>query len=488
MGVTKTRRLQKARLWVPGGGGPPDPTPTQIGTDTMSDTLQTLQSALPAAVFTTDPDVMWGYSRDRADLVAAGKPLAVLRPTTTDEVVTIMRWASSTGTPVVARGAGTGLSGGATALDDCLVVSLERMTGIREIDAPNQTVVVEAGVINADVSRAVAHLGLFYPPDPGSFEISTIGGNLATNAGGMRCVKYGVTRSSVLGMEVVLADGKVLRTGGRTVKNVAGLDLTQLFIGSEGTLGLITSATLRLRPLPVRTATMVATFDTLEAGCRALDGIFASGVTPSVLELMDQETINAVEDHTRMDLDRTAAVLIIAQADGVDALREVDTIVTCCENAGASLAMATDDPAEGAMLMQARRLAGHAIAAIGPIIIEDVVVPRSRLGELLTAIARISAESGIRIATVGHAGDGNVHPNLYLPDLSDATRSTALAVAEQICTATLELDGSITGEHGVGQLKMGWLAQQLDSTALAVQAAIRGALDPQGLLNPGRGY
>ena len=454
----------------------------------MSETLAALRHALPAAVLTTDPDVMWGYRRDRADLVAAGKPLAVLRPTTTDQVATIMRWASSTGTPVVARGAGTGLSGGATALDDCLVVSLERMAAIRDIDAPNQTVVVEAGVINADVSRAVAHLGLFYPPDPGSFEISTIGGNLATNAGGMRCVKYGVTRSSVLGMEVVLADGKILRTGGRTVKNVAGLDLTQLFIGSEGTLGLITAATLRVRPLPVKTATAVATFSTLEAGCQALSEIFASGVTPSVLELMDQETINAVEDHTRMDLDRTAALLIIGQADGVDALREVNTIVACCETAGASLAMATDDPAEGDMLMQARRLAGHATTEQGPTVIEDVVVPRSRLGELLTVIARIARESGIRIATVGHAGDGNVHPQLLLPDLTEATKRTAMAVAEQICAATLELDGSITGEHGVGELKMGWLAQQLDATALAVQAAIRAALDPQGLLNPGRGY
>jgi len=454
----------------------------------MSDSLETLRRALPAAACTTDPDVMGSYRRDRADLVPAGKPLAVLRPTTTDEVVTIMRWASSTGTPVVARGAGTGLSGGATALDGCLVVSLERMTRIRDIDAPNQTIVVEAGVINADVSRAVAQLGLFYPPDPGSFEISTIGGNLATNAGGMRCVKYGVTRGSVLGMEVVLADGKILHTGGRTVKNVAGLDLTQLFVGSEGTLGLITSATLRLRPLPVKTATAVATFDTLEAGCRALDAIFASGVTPSVLEVMDRETINAVEDHTRMDLDRGAALLIIGQADGVDAPREVNTIVTCCENAGATLAMATDDPAEGDLLMQARRLAGHAITAQGPTVIEDVVVPRSRLGELVMTIARIADESGIRIATVGHAGDGNVHPNLFLPDLSEVSKAAAMAAAERICAAALELEGSITGEHGVGQLKMGWLAQQLDSTALAVQASIRAALDPQGLLNPGRGY
>jgi glycolate oxidase len=454
----------------------------------MTTDLDALRADLPATAIIVDPDVVEGYRRDSADLVAAGKPLAVLRPESVEQAVTIMRWADATRTVVVPRGAGTGLSGGATALDGCVVVSMERMTGIRDADPLNQTVVVEAGVVTADISRAVVQHGLFYPPDPGSFEISTIGGNLATNAGGMRCVKYGVTRGSVLGLEVVLADGRVLRTGGRTIKNVAGLDLTQLFIGSEGTLGLITSATLRLRPIPVRTATAVASFADLASGGRALDAIFASGVVPSVLEIMDHETINAVEDHARMDLDRTAALLIVAQADGADATAEIDKIVACCEEAGATLAIGTDDPAEGDMLMQARRLAGYATTEQGPSVIDDVVVPRSRLTELLVTIQRIGVEHDIRIATVGHAGDGNVHPILMLPDLADDTRARAMVAAERICTATLELGGSITGEHGIGQLKLGWLADQLDSTSLSVQAAIRGALDPKGLFNPGRGY
>ena len=444
--------------------------------------------AVPADIVVTDPDTMEGYRRDMADLVAAGKPAAVLRPTSTLQVSAIMTWAHKTGTTVVPRGAGTGLSGGATAIDGCVIVSLERMRAIRAVDVANQTVVVEAGVINADVGRAVAEHGLFYPPDPGSFEISTIGGNLATNAGGMRCVKYGVTRNSVLGLEVVLADGRILHTGGTTIKNVAGLDLTQLFVGSEGTLGIITAATLRLRPAPVATATFVATFPTIDAGSRALEAILATGVTPSMLELMDNATINAVENHQRMDLDRDAALLLVGQADGPEALAQVERIVACCENAGADLAVATDDPAEGALLLQARRLAGWVVMEQGATVIEDVAVPRSALGAMLGEIETISAATGIPIATVGHAGDGNLHPMLRLPDLSAATRDRAMDAADRICRAAIALGGSVTGEHGVGELKRHMLGEQLDPAALDVQAAIKHALDPHGILNPGRGY
>jgi glycolate oxidase len=451
-------------------------------------TLDELRTHVPADIIVTDPDTMEGYRRDMADLVAAGKPAAILRPTSTGQVVDIMEWATRTRTIVVPRGAGTGLSGGATALDECVVVSMERMSAIRAIDRINQTAVVEAGVINADVGRAVADLGLFYPPDPGSFEISTIGGNLATNAGGMRCVKYGVTRNSVLGLEVVLSDGRILRTGGQTVKNVAGLDLTQLFVGSEGTLGIITAATLRLQPAPVAVATFVATFPTLQSGAAALNAIFASGVVPSMLEIMDRTTINAVEDHQRMDLDREAALLIVGQADGAAANQEVNLMVSCCETAGAELAMATSDPAEAELLLQARRLAGWAITEQGPTIVEDVGVPRTRLAELLTLVADIGAQTGVRIATVGHAGDGNIHPILLLDDLSETTRERAMSAAEQICAAALTLGGTITGEHGIGELKRQWLRDQLDETSLSVQASIKQALDPHLLLNPGRGY
>ncbi|MFC9764285.1 FAD-binding oxidoreductase [Rhodococcus jostii] len=450
--------------------------------------IESLMELVPADIVVTDADTMEGYRRDSADLVAAGKPIAVLRPRTTAQVSSIMTWATQTATVVVPRGAGTGLSGGATALDNCVVVSMERMNSIREFDSTNHTVVVEAGVVNADVGRAVADAGLFYPPDPGSFEVSTIGGNLATNAGGMRCVKYGVTRNSVLGLEVVLADGRVLRTGGKTVKNVAGLDLTQLFVGSEGALGIITSATLRLRPKPAATATFVASFPTLDAGGRALNSIFAAGVTPSMLEIMDNATINAVENHQRMDLDRDAALLVIGQADGANALAQVDRMVACCDEAGADLSVSTSDPAESEMLLQARRLAGWATMEQFPTVIEDVGVPRTRLAELLSTIADISKDTGVRIATVGHAGDDNVHPMLLLPDLGVDARNRAMVTADRICAAALALDGTVTGEHGVGELKREWLTRQLDDVSLDVQAGIKRALDPKMLLNPGRGF
>lgn len=450
--------------------------------------LDALRQRVPPGIVLTDPDRVEPYRRDMTDLVTAGKPAAVLRPTSTAEVSAILAWANETRTVVVPRGAGTGLSGGAAALDGAVIVCLERMREIREVDAANQTAVVEAGVINADVSKAVAGAGLFYPPDPGSYEISTIGGNLATNAGGMRCVKYGVTRNSVLGLEVVLADGRTLHTGGATIKNVAGLDLTQLFIGSEGTLGIITAATLRLRPLPVATATFAATFASLDAASRALDAIRADGVTPSMLEIMDNATINAVEDYKRMDLDRSTALLLIGQADGPDARGQVDRMLALCESAGAELAIAADDPEEADLLLEARRAAGWALTQQGATVVEDVAVPRSALGAMLAAVPPIAAEFDVRIATVGHAGDGNVHPILLLPDLNESTRQRAMQAADRICATAIALGGSISGEHGIGELKRGWLADQLDPTALEVQTAIKRALDPNMILNPGRGF
>jgi len=455
----------------------------------ISTVLDELTEQLPAGVVVVDPEILDSYRRDRADLVAAGTPGALMRPTSTAEVATSMRWASHHGVTVVARGAGSGLSGGANAIDGCLMISLERMRRVREIAVSDQLAVVEAGVINADLGRAVAKHGLLYPPDPGSFEISTIGGNLATNAGGMRCVKYGVTRTSTLGLEVVLADGRVLHTGGRSIKNVAGLDLTQRFVGSEGTLGIITAATLRLQPAPTTPpATFVATFPTLASAGAALAAITASGASPSVLEFMDHATINAVEDHQRMDLDRNAAALVLGQADATDGPTHVAVMAECCNQAGADFVAHTQDPTEADLMMAARRLAGFATMAQGPSIIEDVAVPRSRLTQMLLAIETISAQTGMRIATVGHAGDGNLHPILMLPDLEPSNRQLAMAAADKISAAAIALGGTITGEHGVGTLKRQWLKDQLDETSLAVHANIKAALDPLNLLNPGRGF
>jgi glycolate oxidase len=451
--------------------------------------LDSLVADLGHDVVVRDPDIVEGYRRDQCDLVEAGRPLAVVRAQSTADVSLTMSWAAEHRVPVVPRGAGTGLSGGAHAITGGIVLSLERMTTVREIDPDSQVAVVEAGVVTADVDRAAAGHGLFYPPDPGSFEISTIGGNLATNAGGMRCVKYGVTRDAVMGLEVVLSDGRVVRTGGRTVKNVAGLDLTSLFVGSEGALGVITAATLRLRRAPTTPpSTFVATFPDLAGAGRAVSAIVASGATPSLLELMDRETVNAVEDHRRMDLDREAAALLIGQADGRDAEAQVAVMLGCAQAAGADLVLATDDPAESAALLMARRLAGYATMEQGPSVIEDVGVPPHRLVDLLMAVQRAAEDTGVRIATVGHAGDGNLHPILMLPDLEPATRERALQAADRISRAAIALGGTITGEHGVGSFKRRWLADQLDPLAGEVSAAVKSALDPAGILNPGRGF
>jgi glycolate oxidase len=460
-----------------------------VGIWPMSDDLPHLAHRLPPGTVVTDQQVVEGYRRDRADIVAAGRPRAVVRPSTVADVRTVMAWAAENSVPVVPRGAGTGLSGGANAIDGCIMLSLERLKTIREINPQRQYAIVEAGVLNADLGRAAAAAGMFYAPDPGSFEICTIGGNLATNAGGMRCVKYGVTRDSALGLEVVLADGTLLHTGSGARKDVAGYDLTSLFVGSEGTLGVITSATLRLRPSPsYGPVTFVASFPALTGVGNAVDAIQASGIVPSLLELIDNATINAIEDYRRMDLDRSSAGLLIGQADGAAADEDVRRMVQCCEDAGADLALQATTSEESDLLLEARRLAGTAVMATGPTVIEDVCVPPGQLARMLDAVQEVSERSGIAIATTAHAGDGNLHPILMLPDLSAQAIAGAMAAGEQLCRYARGLGGTITGEHGVGVLKQAWLRDQLGPASLAVHRAIKTALDPAGILNPGRSF
>ncbi len=451
--------------------------------------LESLQGSLEPGVVIADPDLMTPYLADHANLIEPGKPLGVMLPKTTEEVAEILRWANANEIPVVPRGAGSGLSGGATALEGSVVLCLEKMRAIREINPDDQLVQVEAGVITANVSKAVESFGLFYPPDPSSFEISTIGGNLATNAGGLRCVKYGVTRDAVLGLEVVLSDGRILRTGGRTVKNVAGYDLTRLFVGSEGTLGVITAATLRLRPRPVKgPVTFVATFPSTEDAGACVSEIVRRGLVPSLLELMDQVMINAIEDFKRHDLDRSAAALLIGQADGPDCIETLAQLVATCEGSGASMVVSSDDPGDADALLSARRMAYFATEAMGLTIIEDVGVPRSRLAAVIHEISTIARRHGILIPIVGHAGDGNLHPTLVLDREDPNARQTAFAAAQEICDAALALGGTITGEHGVGALKRAWLAGELDDVAMWTHRAIKDALDPKGIMNPGRGF
>ena len=452
--------------------------------------IDELASRLSGGRLITDPDVVDAYRRDHAHLVEPGAPLAVLLADTVQDVSVALAWAHEHGIPVVPRGAGTGLAGGATAIDGCLVLSTARMTAIREVSAEDQLAVVEAGVITADVDRAAGEVGLMYAPDPSSFEISTIGGNLATNAGGLRCVKYGVTRDSVLGLEVVLADGRIIRTGRRTVKGVAGYDLTSLFIGSEGTLGVITSATLKLRPRPVvEPVTVVGSFPSVRAAAEAVAGIVRQGLGPSLLELIDQNTLRAINEWKNMDLDDDTAAMLIAQADGVDATDSAAALGAQFEAAGADFVAVSTDPAEAAQLLEIRRLALPAAERLGQCLVEDVGVPRSKLPEMFERLEQIAGRHEVRVLTVAHAGDGNLHPIfVFAPTADGSVPDNIWAAADEVFRTALDLGGTLTGEHGVGALKRRWLELELGPDVMDVHRSIKNALDPTGILNPGKGF
>jgi glycolate oxidase len=451
------------------------------------DVLDELTRRVPASSVLTDPEVLESYRRDEAGLVEAGTPLAAVRVSSGDEVQELLRMASAHRLPVVPRGAGSGLSGGANAVDGCLVLSLTGMDGIIDIDRGNLLAVVEPGVINADLSKAVGDLGLWYPPDPASAGFSTIGGNIATNAGGLCCVKYGVTADFVLGLEVVLADGSVLGTGRRTVKGVAGYDLTGLFVGSEGTLGVITRATLRLRPTPPSPATLVAFFADLTSTGAAVARI-VSEVVPSLLELMDRATVRAVDEWKHMELDLEAAAMLIGRSDagGERGAAEIERMAGACAAAGATYLARSADPMEADLLMTARRLALPALERMGSILLDDVAVPLGRIPDLLDAIQGVADRHGVLIGTFGHAGDGNMHPTIVFDHRDPETVARARSAFEDIIRAALGLGGTITGEHGVGLLKKPFLPEEIGEAGLAAHRRVKRALDPLGILNPGK--
>jgi glycolate oxidase len=432
----------------------------------------------------TDREVIEGYRRDRTTWAQVGEPLAVVRPASTAEVQAIARWSTAQRVPLVPRGAGSGISGGATASDGALIVSFERMQQIIEIDSAAMIARVQPGVLNATLRAAVEPHGLWYPPDPSSYEISSIGGNVATNAGGLCCVKYGVTADYVMGLEAVLADGTVVRSGGKNRKDVAGYDLTRLLVGSEGTLALITEVTVRLRRQPSPAQTLVASFDSLQASGEAVNRIVRS-VDASLLEIMDRASLQAVERHAHLELDVDAAAMLIAQSDVTHA-GEVERIAEACAAVGGRDIAIAENATESRLLLTARRLAYPALEALGDVLVDDVAVPISKLAEMFARIERIAAESGALIATVAHAGDGNLHPLVAFDRNDPHDQARALSVFERLMTEALALGGTITGEHGVGTLKRDYLPKQLGADALALQRRIKLAFDPSGLLNPGK--
>lgn len=451
--------------------------------------LDALRAALDGdGALVTDPDATTGYAHDMMPLAPYGRPLAVVLPASAEQVRACVRACAAAGVPIVPRGAGTGLTGAANAVDGCVVLATTRMNRILELDPDNRIAVVEPGVVNQDLKTAAATHGLYYPPDPSSLDTCTLGGNLATNAGGLCCGKYGVTGDYVLGLEAVLADGSLLRTGRRTVKGVAGYDLTRLLVGSEGTLGIITRATLALRPLPAAPGTVIAAFDSVAQAGASVNRIVRAGLVPSLMEIMDATSLRASSAYLGTELvGEGDQALLLCQSDAPEAAREaeLDHMESVFRQAGAVYTHATQDAAEGALLLRARRVSLAALEARGACMTEDVAVPRTRIAELIDGCTRIGTDAGLTVAVVGHAGDGNMHPTVLYDGADTGQYARARAAFDAILALALSLGGTITGEHGVGKLKQDWLERELGPVALRVHRSLKEALDPAGLFNPG---
>ncbi|MEV7997030.1 FAD-linked oxidase C-terminal domain-containing protein [Streptomyces sp. NPDC086077] len=446
-----------------------------------------LLAGLPAEAVLTDPDITVSYANDMASFCPAGTPAVVVLPRTVEQVQHVMRVATELRVPVVPQGARTGLSGGANATEGCVVLSLTKMDRILEISPVDRIAVVEPGVVNAALSRAVGEHGLYYPPDPSSWEMCTIGGNIGTASGGLCCVKYGVTAEYVLGLDVVLADGRLMSTGRRTAKGVAGYDLTRLFVGSEGSLGIVVRAVLGLRPKPPQQLVLAAEFASAAAACDAVCRIMAGGHVPSLLELMDRTTVKAVNDMAAMGLPETTEALLLAAFDTPDPAADLAALGALCEAAGATQVVPADDVAESELLLQARRLSLTALEAVkGTTMIDDVCVPRSRLGDLIEGVERIAEKYRLTIGVVAHAGDGNTHPTVCFDAQDPDECARARESFDEIMALGLELGGTITGEHGVGVLKKEWLAREIGPVGVEMQRAVKQAFDPLGILNPGK--
>jgi glycolate oxidase len=453
----------------------------------LAPVLDELAAGLPADAVLTDPASTEAYRHDEANFCPSGTPLAVVRPTATEQVQHVLRVASAHRVPVVPQGSRTGLSGAANAVEGGIVLSLSRMDRILEVNPVDQVAVVEPGVLNAVLSRAVLEQGLYYPPDPSSWELSTIGGNLATNAGGLCCVKYGVTTDFVRALEVVTASGEILRTGRRTAKGVAGYDLTRLIVGSEGTLGVITQATLGLKPAPEAALTMAAAFATAADALTAVTKIMAAGLQPSMCEFLDGVTVRAIQDYRDMGLPTGVGALLLTQSDrGPRAAADVESMGAICTELGALDVAVASDAAESAMLMEARRIVHFAVEKLGSTLIDDVAVPRSRLVELLDGITAIAEEHRVTVSCPGHVGDGNMHPTVIFDRGDPAAVERAQKAFDAIMQLGLALGGTITGEHGVGVLKRDWLATELGELSTRLHRDIKKAFDPLGILNPGK--
>ncbi|KQQ11162.1 FAD-binding oxidoreductase [Rathayibacter sp. Leaf296] len=446
--------------------------------------LRGLQDAVGEALVVAGPDFEAVHT-DKSGFTTGERALALVLARSVEDVQAVLRLATAHRVPVVPRGAGTGLAAGAVATSGAIVLSTARMDRILEISLEDELAVVEPGVINQALSDAVAADGLVFSPDPASKAISSIGGNIATNAGGLLCAKYGVTREAVLGLAVVLPDGRLVRTGRRSVKGVTGYDLTALLTGSEGTLGVIVEATVKLRPLPQGpVVTIGAYFPSVVAAAAAAAAVTAARLRPAVMELMDEAALAAIGRYTGTVLDRGAAYLLV-QTDGGGARDEAERILRIVLDAGGD-AESTEDRAAGEALLAVRRAFHPALEAEGEVLIEDVCVPRSALPAMFAAIRGIEQRTGLSIPTVAHAGDGNLHPNFVLPAGAHEVGEEIWEAAAELFRTAVSLGGTLTGEHGVGLLKRRWLEEELGEDSTALQRGIKAVFDPLGIMNPGK--
>ncbi|MBC7442909.1 MAG: FAD-binding protein [Ramlibacter sp.] len=449
--------------------------------------LGLLVQAVGAANVLTDPDVTEQYRRDMQPLASAGRPLAVVRPASTSEVAAVIEACTRHGVAVVPRGAGSGMTGAANAQDGAVTILTSRMTAILTIDAAAGYAVVQPGVITLDLIRAAEAAGMFYAPDPTSSDWCTIGGNLANGSGGPHGARYGVTADAVLGLEVVLASGRVLDTGRHTIKGVTGYDLNRLFAGSEGTLGFITRATLRLSRRRPALTTAVAAFASVEEAGRAVTDFIATGHSLVLLEIMDRACFGAVETHLGsrlLDEGGTPAAVLFAQSDSGTGV-ELTAFEDAARANGAILSFQTDDPAEGEMIMGYWRGLEAALETLGTWILHEVTVPRDKLAALILRAEEIAAETGVFVGVHGHAQDGTVHPMIVYPAATAGASDRARRAYRLILEAALDLGGPVTGEHGIGRMKADYLADALGEVGLEVHRAIKAALDPTGTFNPG---
>ncbi len=453
-----------------------------------SDTLARLRDIVgPENVLTSKEDLI-AYSFDGTAAMQQ-MPGCVTFATTTEQVAQVLKLANQTKTAVVTRGSGTGLSGGSLPSSDCLVLCLTKMDRILELDCANLTILVEPGVTTLAVFDAATAAGLFYPPDPGSMKISTIGGNVAENSGGLRGLKYGITRNYVMGLEVVLPDGEILWTGNKCVKDVAGYSLRDLFVGSEGTLGVITKVLLRLIPKPAAKKTMVATFAQMDAAAQCVSDIIAAQIIPCTLEFLDRTTIRCVEDFAKVGLPLDCEALLLMESDGHPAAvaEEAAKMEELARKAGALEVRVAKDDAEANKLATARRSAFSALARLAPTtILEDATVPRSELAKMIRFVAQVAQKYNLRVGTFGHMGDGNLHPTFLTDERNKEEMHRVEEAFKEIFDEAIRLGGTITGEHGIGVAKKSFLPKFAGNAQMRVMRELRRALDPNGILNPGK--